>query len=192
MEDLQIVELYWERDPQAIARSKEKYGIYCFSVADHILHNWADSEECVNDTWLNAWNRMPPHRPSALRMFLAKITRRLAFNRFKAYSAQKRGGGSLPLVLDELAECVGDETDVEDSYIAKELGECVQKFVLALPAREGDIFVRRYFFTETVSEIAQGYGLSPNHVSVILSRTRDKLRRHLEKEGFLDEPRTTA
>lgn len=187
MEDLQIVELYWDRDPQAIARSKEKYGVYCFTVADHILRNWADSEECVNDTWLHAWNRIPPHRPNALRMFLAKITRRLAFNRFKSYTVQKRGGGELPLVLDELSECVGDETDVEDSIIARELGESVRQFVLTLPARDGDIFVRRYFFTESVSEIAQKYGLTANHVSVILNRTRCKLKLHLIKEGLIDE-----
>lgn len=187
MEDLQIVELYWERDPQAIVRSKEKYGIYCFTVANHILGSWEDSEECVNDTWFHAWKRMPPHKPSVLRMFLAKITRRLAFNRFKAYTAQKRGGGEVPLVLDELAECVGDETDVEDVFLAKELGESVRKFVAALPSREGDVFVRRYFFTEPVGEIAQSYGLTPNHVSVILSRTREKLKKQLKKEGFLDE-----
>ena len=92
MEDLQIVQLYWDRDQQAIACSKEKYGIYCFTVANHILDNFQDSEECVSDTWLSAWNAMPPHRPQVLRMFFAKITRRLAFNRFKANSAQKRGG----------------------------------------------------------------------------------------------------
>lgn len=187
MEDSRIVELYWDRDPQAITHSKEKYGIYCFSVADHILSNWEDSEECVNDTWLHAWNKMPPHRPDALRMFLAKITRRVAFNRFKANSAQKRGGGQMPLILEELVECVSDETDVEDSVIAKELGESIRRFVGALPAREGDIFARRYFFAESVSEIGEKYGLSANYVSVTLSRTRKKLKQHLIKEGFLDE-----
>lgn len=187
MEDSRIVELYWDRNPQAITQSKEKYGIYCFSVADHILSNWEDSEECVNDTWLHAWNKMPPHRPDVLRMFLAKITRRVAFNRFKANSAQKRGGGQMPLILDELAECVRDETDVEDSLIAKELGESIRRFVVALPAREGDVFARRYFFAESVSEIGDKYGLSTNYVSVTLSRTRKKLKQHLIKEGFLDE-----
>lgn len=192
MEDLQIVELYWQRDPQAITQSKEKYGIYCFAVANHVLANWEDSEECVNDTWLYAWNKMPPHRPRALKFFLAKITRRVAFNRFKAHSAQKRGGGQLPLVLDELAECIKDETDVEDSFIAKELGECVKRFVTSLPAREGDIFARRYFFTESISEIASNYGLTDNHVSVLLNRTRKKLRQCLIKEGFLDESEPTV
>ena len=166
MEDRQIVQLYWDRDQQAIACCKEKYGIYCFSVANHILESREDSEECVNDTWFSAWNRIPPHRPGALRMFLAKITRGLAFNRFKARYAQKRGGGQLPLVLDEL-------------------GECVRQFVAQLPARDGDVFLRRYFFTESVKEIAEGYGLTENHVSVVLSRTRKKLKDHLTKEGYL-------
>ena len=106
MEDLQIIELYWKRDQQAIEECREKYSGYCFSVADHILNSREDSEECVNDTWFHAWNTIPPHRPKILRMFLAKITRRAAFNRFKANSAQKRGNGQVMLVLEELAECL--------------------------------------------------------------------------------------
>ena len=128
---------------------------------------------------------MPPHRPNVLRMFLAKITRRVAFNRWKAESAQKRGGGQLTLVLDELAECLADETDVEDTVIAAELGECIRRFVAALPTREGDVFARRYFFTESVEEIAGRYGLTANHTMVLLSRTRKKLKAHLTKEGYL-------
>lgn len=185
MEDVQIVKLYWERDPQAISKSKEKYGIYCFSLANHILENREDSEECVNDTWLAAWDRMPPHRPTALRMFLAKITRALAFNRFKANSAQKRGGGQLPLVLEELAECVAGSEDVSGQVEAQELGRCVREFVDNLPSREGDVFLRRYFFTESIREISQAYGMTENHVSVTLSRVRKKLRSHLEQEGYL-------
>lgn len=187
MEDLQIVELYWSRDPQAIAQSQEKYGLYCFWVAHRILDSAEDSEECVNDTWVAAWNRIPPHRPDFLRMFLAKITRRLAFNRCKAALAQKRGGGQMPLVLEELGECVAGSEDVESTYDAKELGNSIRKFVDDLPAREGDVFARRYFFVEPVQVIAQTYGLTENHVSVILSRVRKKLREHLKKEGYLDE-----
>lgn len=187
MEDLQIVELYWSRDPQAIAQSQEKYGLYCFWVARRILDSAEDSEECVNDTWVAAWNRIPPHRPDFLRMFLAKITRRLAFNRCKAALAQKRGGGQMPLVLEELEECVAGSEDVESTFDAKELGNSIRKFVDGLPAREGDVFVRRYFFVEPVQVIAQTYGLTENHVSVILSRVRKKLREHLKKEGYLDE-----
>ena len=149
MEDLQIIELYWSRDPQAIAQSQDKYGPYCFSVAHGILESLEDSEECVNDTWVAAWNGMPPHRPDYLRMFLAKITRRLAFNRYKAAMAQKRGGGQMALVLEELEECVAGSQNVEDSFDARELGRSVRKFVENLPAREGDVFCPPVFLRGT-------------------------------------------
>ena len=188
MEDTQIIQLYWSRDPQAITQSKDKYGAYCFCVAHNILDSPEDAEECVNDTWLHAWNGMPPHRPQVLRMFLAKITRRVAFNRVKARLTQKRGGGQLELALEELAECLSQESPVEDQVVARELGESIRRFVRALPRREGDLFVRRYFFTEPVGTIARRYGLSDNYTTVLLSRTRKKLRQHLIKEGFIHEP----
>ena len=185
MEDRQIVELYWQRDPAAIERSAQKYGAYCFSVAGNVLGSREDAEECVNDTWYCAWEAMPPHRPSALRIFLAKITRRVALNRWKAASAQKRGGGQLPLVLDELSECVSGQEDAEGAVEARELRRLLDQFIRELPAREGNIFLRRYFFTEPVGEIARRWGLTENHVSVLLSRTRKKLKALLEKEGYL-------
>ena len=172
MEDSRIVELYWQKNADAIKETNSKYGAYCFAIADNILHNKEDSEECVNDTWLNAWNAMPPQKPTKLQMFLAKITRNLSFNRFNARSAEKRGGG---------------ESDVESEYEARELGQCIRMFVRALPERDGNVFVRRYFFTEPVAEIAKRYGLTDNNVMVILSRTRKKLKTHLIKEGFLSE-----
>lgn len=102
MEDCQIIELYWQKNADAIAETSRKYGDYCFTIADHILHSAEDSEECVNDTWLHAWNAIPPQRPNRFRMFLAKITRSLSVNRFNARRAEKRGGGEIVLVLDEL------------------------------------------------------------------------------------------
>lgn len=187
MEDSQIVELYWQRNRQAIAYSEEKYGAYCFAVARGILDSEEDAEECVNDTWLHAWNAMPPHRPKVLRMFLAKITRSAAFNLFRKNSAEKRGGGETVLVLEELAECIAGCENVEDEVITEELGEKINAFVRSLPEREGDIFIRRYFFTESVSEIAAGYSISANHTAVILSRVRKKLKKQLVKEGYLYE-----
>ena len=187
MEDSKIVELYWQKNADAIKETDSKYGAYCFAIADNILHNKEDSEECVNDTWLNAWNAMPPHKPTKLQMFLAKITRNLSFNRFNARSAEKRGGGEIVLVLDELAECLAGESDVESEYEARELGQCIRMFVRALPERDGNVFVRRYFFTEPVAKIAKRYGLTDNNVMVILSRTRKKLKTHLIKEGFFSE-----
>lgn len=187
MEDYRIIELYWSRNENAIKETNQKYGNYCFTIADNILHNREDSEECINDTWLHAWNVMPPQKPARLRIFLVKITRNLSFNRFNARTAQKRGGGEINLVLDELAECIASESDVEDEYAAKELGECIQKFVRSLSERDGNVFVRRYFFTEPVAEIAHRYSLTDNNVMVILSRTRKKLKVHLIKEGFCNE-----
>lgn len=187
MEDSRIVELYWQKNADAIKETDRKYGPYCFTIADNILHNKEDSEECVNDTWLNAWNAMPPQKPTKLQLFLAKITRNLAFNLFNSRSAQKRGGGEINLVLDELAECLAGESDVESEYEEKALGECVRLFVRSLPQRDGNVFVRRYFFTESVAEIAKRYDLTTNNVMVILSRTRKKLKGHLIKEGFIHE-----
>lgn len=185
MEDSQIIELYWQKNGDAISETAGKYGPYCFAIAENILHNAEDSEECVNDTWLRAWNAIPPQRPGALRIFLAKITRNLAFNRFHARNAEKRGGREIALVLDELEDCLGGGADAEAAYEAKELRRCIRHFVRSLPERDGNVLVRRYFFAEPVADIAKRYGLSENNVMVILSRTRRKLKAHLLKEGYL-------
>jgi RNA polymerase sigma-70 factor (ECF subfamily) len=187
VDDSKIVELYWQRNENAINETNSKYGAYCYTIADNILHNKEDSEECVSDTWLKAWNAIPPTRPLKLQLFLAKITRNLSFNRFNAKSAEKRGSGEISLVLEELAECIASESDVESEYISKELGKCINAFVRTLPERDCNIFVRRYFFTESISAIASRYGLTDNNVMVILSRTRKKLKTHLIKEGFFSE-----
>lgn len=185
MEDSQIIELYWQKNADAISETSSKYGAYCYTIADNILHSIEDSEECVNDTWLHAWNAMPPQKPNVLRMFLAKITRSLSVNRFKARSAEKRGGGEINFVLDELADCLAGETNVEAEYEVKELEQCIRRFVRGLPERDGNVFVRRYFFTEPVAAIAGRYGLTESNVTVILSRTRKKLKVKLAKEGYL-------
>lgn len=184
MEDSQIIELYWQKNTDAISESANKYGAYCFTIADNILHNTEDSEECVNDTWLHAWNAMPPRRPNVLRMFLARITRNLSLDRFYARNAEKRGGGEIFLVLDELAECLASRASVETAYEGKELVQCIRHFVRELPERDGNVFVRRYFFTEPITAIADRYGLTENNVMVILSRTRKKLKLELMKEGY--------
>ena len=187
MDDEKIVALYWRRDPQAIVCSRTKYGGYCYSIAHRMLGSSQDAEECLSDTWFQAWNSMPPHRPNVLQMFLAKITRCLACNRYKANRAQKRGGRELTLSLEELAGCLQAETDVEDTLIAGQLAETIRHFVRALPQREADVFVRRYFFTEPIAAIAKRYHLSENHTAVLLSRTRKKLRRQLIEEGYFYE-----
>lgn len=187
MNDAAIVRLYWKRDPDAISESRKKYGGYCFTLAHNLLSDSRDAEECVSDTFLGAWNAMPPHAPNCLKQFLAKITRRIAFNCYNLRTAQKRGGGELPLVLEELEECIGGGTDPQQVVEAKELEASIQKFVDALPQREHILFVRRYFFTESVGEIARKSGLTPDNTSVILSRIRKKLKVHLIQEGFCYE-----
>ena len=185
MEDSKIIELYWQKDENAIPETADKYGAYCFTIADNILHSVEDSEECVNDTWLRAWNAIPPQRPGVLRIFLAKITRNLSFDRFNARNAEKRGGGEITLILDELGECLDSGADTEAAYEAKELRQSVRRFVRALPERDGNVLVRRYFFADSVSDIARRYALTENNVMVILCRTRKKLKAWLLKEGYL-------
>lgn len=184
MEDCAIVDLYWSRDPEAIRRTGEKYGGYCRSIARNILPDRRDAEECVNDTWLGAWNAMPENRPSLLAPFLGKITRNLALTRWQAARAEKRGGGELPLVLDELSECVSS-ADTLQTLEAVELEKEINRFLGTLPERECGVFLRRYWFTEPMADIARRYGMRENTVRTSLFRSREKLRRHLEKEGLL-------
>ena len=187
MEDSRIIELYWQRSENAITETDKKYGAYCSTVAFNILLNQEDAEECVNDTWLGAWDAIPPNRPSILRAFLAKITRNLSIKRLEKKLAEKRGGMAEFIVLDELDECIGDQTDVEGIVESHALEELIRRFVRDLPERDGNIFVRRYFFTDPVASIAERYRISENHVMVILSRTRKKLKKELIKEGFICE-----
>lgn len=185
--DSQIIQLYLNRDSQAISASMNRYGSYCFSIANGILDNAQDAEECVNDTWLKAWNAIPPTTPTVLKVFFAKITRHLSFDRYRARKSLKRGGGNIPLVLEELAECIADESDVEGQVNAKELGQVINQFVASLSEREQNLFVRRYFFTDPIKVIADRYDLNENSVHVTLSRIRKRLRSHLSKEGYFNE-----
>lgn len=187
MEDTKILDLYWQRDQEAIVQTDLKYGAYCGAIAQNILHDHQDTEECVNDTWMQAWDSIPPARPSVLRLFLARITRNLSINRYYARQSKKRGGGQTPLVLEELAECLTDRSDVESTYEAKALEECIAQFVRSLPEREANLFVRRYFYVESVAAIGKRYGMTDNHVMVSLSRTRKKMKLHLEQEGYFHE-----
>ena len=184
MEENEITELFWRRDERAISEAEKVCGSYCFSIAENILHSREDAEECVSDTLLRAWQSIPPQRPKRLRLFLGRITRNLAFDRYRAGRAAKRGGGEMEAVLEELEDCLASEENVEQSFDRKELQRSVNGFLRALPYRERQIFLRRYYYAEPVSSIAESFGLTGNHTSVILKRTRERLRRHLEKEGF--------
>ena len=185
MEDSRIIELFWQRDEQALLHTQEKYGAYCTRLARNILDDEEDAVECVNDTWLRVWSSIPPERPKHLQYFLARITRNLALDRYRQEHAVKRGGGTTDVALEELSQVLASRDDPQKSCEAKELESAINRFVGRLPRREGDLFIRRYYFLESISDIAQRFGLTTNHVTVILSRTRRKLKAHLEKEGLL-------
>lgn len=184
MDDGAIVRLYWDRDGRAVSATSEKYGRYCKAIAKNILNNEEDAEECVNDAYLNAWNSMPPHQPRQLAAFLGKITRNLAFNRYKRGHAEKRGGGEMPLVLEELAGCVSDADAIEQILDRQELIKAVNAFVKGLSAKKRNIFVRRYWYADSVSGIAGDYGMPPGTVSKTLERTRKQLKTYLTERGF--------
>ena len=184
MEDQVILELYFARDELAIAETDRKYGSYCFGVANRILNSREDSEETVSDTYLHTWNTIPPQRPDAFRLFLAKITRNLAFTRWRKLSAAKRGGGETELVLEELAGCIPGKEQVDDRLNAMELANAIRTFLDTLPDREQDIFLRRYFYVEDPQTIARRHKLRRSNVNVILCRTRGKLKNYLTQEGY--------
>ena len=184
MEDEKIVALYFARNENAIAETDRKYGAYLFTIAERILSCVPDSEECVNDTYMKTWQTVPPEKPSMLKHFLAKITRNLSLDRYKMKTAEKRGGGESDIVLSELAGCIPAGETVETALSEKLLQETLRLFLEALPPRERCVFLRRYFYLESVSAIAKKYAMREHNVHVILSRTRSKLKFLLEKEGF--------
>ncbi|MCR5809578.1 MAG: sigma-70 family RNA polymerase sigma factor [Clostridiales bacterium] len=186
MTDLELIELFFLRNEDAISETSRKYGAYCFSIAENILGDRRDSEECVNTTWLKTWDAIPPARPAVLKLFLAKITRSLAFNVYESRRAAKRGGGETDLVLDELAQIAGNGDAASEAEL-EELKSSVASFVKTLPERERNVLIRRCFYTETIEDIAKRYGISGSGVMSALSRARKKLRAHLVKEGFINE-----
>lgn len=185
MDDTQIVELYWARKEAAIEETETKYGSYCYSIAQNIRHNPDDAKESVNDTWLHAWNSMPPHRPSVLSTFLGKLTRRISIDKWRRTTAKKRGDGQLPLVLAELEDCISDGKSIEEETERKLLAEVVAAFVKSLPETEQKVFLCRYWYMDSVSAIATRFRFSESKVKSMLSRTREKLRVRLEKEGLV-------
>ena len=187
MTDEQIVELYLARDERAIEMTAKKYGTYCGQITRRILSNDMDVEETISDSYLRVWNTVPPNHPLALKLYLAKIVRNLAFSRWRAESAEKRGGRTVVLALDELSECVGGGKEPQDVLERQELTKTVAAFLQTLPQRNRHIFLRRYFYLEDTGKIAAQYGLKESNVLMILSRTRKKLKDYLIKEGYIYE-----
>lgn len=184
MEDAQIIELYFARDEQAVARTDEKYGRYCFCLANSILESDQDAEETVSDTYLRAWNAIPPARPRVLRLFLARITRNLAFSHWRENHAEKRGGGQMTLILEELDECIPAPGGSEENLEGKELAERIRQFLDTLSQKERSMFLRRYFYAEQTEQIAARYQMKPESARKQLLRTRKKLKDYLNREGY--------
>ncbi len=184
MDDEKIIQLYWDRDEQAIPATDNKYGNYCRSIAKNILGNNEDAEECVNDTYWNVWNAIPPHRPNLLSAFLGKITRNLSLNRYRRNTADKRGGGALSAVLDELGDLVSGSDAADQAFNAKEIVHAIDAFLDTLSPEKRSIFISRYWGTESISVIAARYGMKQTAVSMSLKRTRQKLHNYLSERGF--------
>lgn len=182
MKDDEIITLYWERDEKAITATAERYGSYCHSISYNILHNTEDAQECVNDTWLGAWKSIPPHRPNRLSAYLGKITRNLSLNRYKRYTAEKRGLGQAELVLSEPEECIPAENSVEQIIEEMTLTKSINRFLYAQPRQKRNIFIRRYWYLCPIRDIAASYGMSESKVASLLFRMRNELKTHLEKE----------
>lgn len=179
-----IITLYRHRDEDAIRMTAEVLGGYCYTVAYNVLNSREDAEECVNDTYLAVWNAIPPAEPASLRAFVTAITRRLALNRYKEQNRGKRGGGQVPLALEELAEVVSDTEDIPADYARKELLESMTRFLRGCSPRDRGLFLDRYIRLEPTAVLAERYRVKEAQVLLILSRTRKKLKAHLEKEGY--------
>ncbi len=185
MEDQQIIDLYFQRSEQAIEETDVKYGNYCFSIAYKILTNREDSEESVSDTYMAAWDAIPPRKPPLLAAFLGRLTRNISIDRWRSRSAEKRGGGEFMLCLEELANCASGEPGVEEKAVMKEVVALLNRFLQDLPETERKVFLCRYWYVDSVQDISRDFGFSQTKVTTMLYRTRNKLRKELQKEGLL-------
>ena len=184
MEDQGILELFFARSEQAIAETDRKYGGYCYSIAYNIFSSKEDSEESVNDTYLAAWNLIPPRKPSFLNAFLGKITRHISIDRWRKKSAQKRGGKETILALEELGECAAS-SDMEAKITQRELTRILNDFLENLPETERHVFLCRYWYLDSIEAIVHTTGFTQSKVTSILHRTRGKLRKRLSEEGYV-------
>lgn len=184
MDDRQITDLYWARSETAIPETADKYGKYCHYIAYNILHIDEDAEECVNDTYMRAWAAMPSKRPNNLKTFLGKITRNLSLNKYEQFVAEKRGSGQIPLILEELKNCIPAASSVEKVVDDIALVEIFNHFLADLPIETRKVFVRRYWYLSPIKEIATDYGMSESKVKMSLFRARNDLKQILTKEGI--------
>lgn len=184
MDDNEIIALYQNRDENAIKQTEKKYSGYLTKIALNVLGNFQDGEECVNDTYVRAWYTIPPHIPAALKHYLGKITRELSIDRLRWKTGKKRGGTEYELSLDELSECAG-AGDVSEQAELSELVEAIEQFLRRCRDDERDMFVCRYYFCDSIKEIAGYFGVNVSKVKNTLFRVRKELKKHLESEGYV-------
>lgn len=184
MEDSEIVDLFMNRDESAISAAAKKHGKRCRMIAENILRNREDAEECVNDSYLKIWHLIPPNAPQVLGTFMGKIVKNTAIDMLKARNADKRGNGDIPLAFEELQDCVSDKSNIEKTYERRELLEKINDFLRELPLEYRRVFILRYWYCCELSEIADRFATRKNTISVMLNRTRKKLRDYLEQEGY--------
>lgn len=183
VEDCKIVELFFNRSEDAIAELTNKYGELCNRVALHVLNDRLDAEECVNEAYLGVWSTVPPERPNPLRAYVCRIVRNIALKKYHANTAAKRNS-TYDIALDELADCIPSASTTEDECDTAELTKAIDDFLGTLEREERVLFVRRYWYSDTVNELSARLGIKPHTCTVRLSRTREKLRKYLLKGGF--------
>lgn len=184
MEDSKIVEMYFNRDEEAIPETRKKYEKYCYSISYNILNNREDVQECLNDTYLHAWNSIPPNKPSILSTYLGKIIRRLSIDRYRKDKAYKRGGSEYTISLDELEECVSNNATTKDIIDEQSLVETINRFLSMLSKSERTMFILRYFYFYSIEEICERFGYKESKTKMVLKRTRDKLKDYLIEKGY--------
>lgn len=183
MQDDEIVQLLWERQEEGIAQLQAKYKRYCGAIARRIVANTEDVEECINDTWLRAWNSIPPHRPENLAGYLAKIVRNLALNAYKKQHRKKRGGDVVTVALEELSDCLTDGKDTLEELEKQELSDLIAKYLRGKSREQQAIFIKRYFYLMEIRELAGDLQMKENTIKSILFRMRKELKVYLEGEG---------
>ncbi len=185
MQDEEIVALYWQRSEEAIRHTERKYGHYLTKLSYNILADWEDSKESVNEAYLRAWNSMPPHRPNVLLTYLCKITRRVSIDVLRKRSSVKRRPSEYAQSLSELEDCVSAGNTTEEEVDLRLLAKVIQAYLETLSEELRDVFLGRYYFSDSVREVADRYGMSEAKVKSMLYRIRRGLKKHLEQEGFL-------
>ncbi len=184
MDDSKIIEQYWQRNEQAIESTAKKYGSYCTKISFNILCDLSDTEENVNDTYMQAWKSIPPARPDSLMAYLGKTARNLALNKLKARNAIKRTADSTSLSLDELDLYTPSSVNIEDETEMAHLSKCISDFLYTQKEDMRNVFVCRYFYCDSIEDISVKFGFSASKVKSMLMRTREKLRDYLLKEGY--------